>query len=378
MLNKKLLSRLVSRGKRARDDAASVADQQRFTSPALQGSAHPQSLPVSAFIFGKSAHTPLAAASSTNVPSASLNPNSLAQAGARHDDRATIQKGDNLGLQVLYEPPTGLAAIVDIVFVHGLTGNAYDTWFHRGHQVHWPSQLLKEDIPDARILSFGYDADIVDWWSPASINRIGNHAEALLGAVTRRRERTNSEQRKIVFVMHSLGGLVIQSALDLSRSSPEVHLQKLEANTIGLAFIATPHFGADIASWGGYGAKLLNIVKRTNKEIVRVLESDSEMLAMIQKKFHEMLRSRQANNQPIAITCFHEEKPFPVLGIVSIVYCQLKKYSDVTQVVEMKSAIIPGYPSYGIHATHTVYYRSTPRVTPLTALGYDKVHGHTM
>lgn len=105
----------------------------------------------------------------------------------------SIRKGSNLGLKVLYDPPEGLAPAVDIIFVHGLTGNSYDTWCYEdlNNEVHWPSQLLGVDIPDVRILSFGYDADVVGWWSPASNNRIGNHAENLLGGVIRFREKTN-------------------------------------------------------------------------------------------------------------------------------------------------------------------------------------------
>lgn len=239
--------------------------------------------------------------------------------------------------------------------MYGLTGNVYNTWLDKDCRIHWPSQLLKEDILDARILSFGYDADVAHWFSAASVNRIGNHAEALLGALTRRRERTNSEYRKIIFVVHSLGGLVVQNALALSKSSPEAHLQKFEANTIGLAFLGTPHFGADLASWGRYGARLLNIVKRANEDIVQVLQPDSEMLATIQKRFHEILRSRQALNQPISVTCFHEELPVPVLGMV----------------VELRSAILPGYPNFGIHATHTEMAKFSDR----ECNGYDTVVG---
>ena len=54
-------------------------------------------------------------------------------------------------------------ATVDIVSVHGLTENALNTWFHKGTHVHWPRHLLSQDISDARILSFGYDADIISF-----------------------------------------------------------------------------------------------------------------------------------------------------------------------------------------------------------------------
>lgn len=96
---------------------------------------------------------------------------------------APIGEGQNYGVKVLYD--RGIEATVDIVFVHGLTGNAYKTWLHKDTRVHWPSELLWQDIPDARILSFGYDADIVNFWNPASNSRLSNH---MVGDLVRKRE----------------------------------------------------------------------------------------------------------------------------------------------------------------------------------------------
>ena len=132
---------------------------------------------------------------------------------------APIGEGQNYGVKVLYDG--GIKASVDIVFVHGLTGNAYNTWLHKdkGIRVHWPSELLKQDLPDARIISFGYDAGIVNFWNPASNSRLSNHAENMVGDLVRRRERTNTEFRKILFVAHNLGGLVTKHALSYSRNT---------------------------------------------------------------------------------------------------------------------------------------------------------------
>ncbi len=58
--------------------------------------------------------------------------------------------------------------------------------------MHWPTTLLRRDIPDARVLAFGYDADVINFWNPAAQNRIGNHAENMLGAIARRRQQTES------------------------------------------------------------------------------------------------------------------------------------------------------------------------------------------
>lgn len=47
-------------------------------------------------------------------------------------------------------------------------------------------------MPDARILAFGYDADVVNFWNPTSQNRTGNHAENMLGDLSGLREETDS------------------------------------------------------------------------------------------------------------------------------------------------------------------------------------------
>lgn len=45
--------------------------------------------------------------------------------------------------------------------------------------------VLKDNIPNARIISFWYDADIDNWLPPTSTNRISNHAETMLSAAVR-------------------------------------------------------------------------------------------------------------------------------------------------------------------------------------------------
>ncbi|PMD17926.1 hypothetical protein NA56DRAFT_542480, partial [Hyaloscypha hepaticicola] len=225
-----------------------------------------------------------------------------------------------------------------IVFVHGLTGDSYGTWLNTQTNVpiHWPSTLLGDDIEVARILSFGYDADVAQIWGPACQNRINNHAENMLGALARLRERTDSENRKILFVAHSLGGLVTENALCLSKSSPETHISRIVDCTVGILFLGTPHFGADLASWAKFGSKLASILTSSNPSIVAVLQPHSEVLANIQKSFHSLLRCRRDEGTEICITCFFEELPLPVVG----------------EVVPKHSAILPAYSSYGIHANH--------------------------
>jgi hypothetical protein len=82
--------------------------------------------------------------------------------------------------------------LASVVFVHGLRGSIGQTWLHQGTGTYWPRDFLSKDLPNCRILAFGYDADIVNFWNPASKNRIGNHAENLVGALAGEREITDT------------------------------------------------------------------------------------------------------------------------------------------------------------------------------------------
>ncbi|SLM34065.1 P-loop containing nucleoside triphosphate hydrolase, partial [Lasallia pustulata] len=239
-----------------------------------------------------------------------------------------------LGVGVLHEPSNPPAAVVDIVFVHGLTGEPANTWLHTASRMYWPATLLSRDVPNSRILSFGYDADVINFWTPTSQNRIGNHALNLLGGLTHLREKSDTENRKVIFVTHSLGGLFTQDCLCLSRSHPEKHLQQISSCTIGIVFLGTPHHGADFAAWAKFGSTIAKTIKHVNSDIVSVLKPGSEMLARVQDGFHGLLRLRRNEESEIAVTCFFEELPLPLVG----------------KVVEMESAILPGYASYVIHS----------------------------
>ncbi|KAM5377525.1 hypothetical protein ACJZ2D_004894 [Fusarium nematophilum] len=224
-----------------------------------------------------------------------------------------------------------------IVFVHGLTGNRETTWTDSSSRVFWPAQFLKNDVPKTRIATFGYGADVVHLWTMASQNRIRNHALNLVNALVQLRERTVTETRPILFVTHSLGGLVFEDAMLASRNSAEAHLQRISASTYGVCFLGTPHCGSILANWATILGNMTNIVKKPNTSILQVLRTESEVLARIQTDFHNMVRSRQDPGQPaLRITCFYEELPVRNVG----------------EIVQKHHAILPAYNSKGIHDNH--------------------------
>ncbi len=85
--------------------------------------------------------------------------------------------GTTYGLRVLHDPAEPL---IDIIFVHSLTGDLYDTWLEAESGIYWPVHLLSKDVPDARILTFEYDADVTKLLGPVSQNNLRDHAAVLL------------------------------------------------------------------------------------------------------------------------------------------------------------------------------------------------------
>ncbi|KAM7208426.1 sesB-related regulatory, partial [Rhypophila decipiens] len=238
------------------------------------------------------------------------------------------------GIRPLYSPDNGA---IDIVFVHGLTGNRDNTWTARDSTEPWPRTLLPSVLTTARVLTFGYDAYVADWRGVVSQNRIANHAWNLLSSLASYREHDDTNKRPIIFVCHSLGGLVCEDALVTSRQRPEQHLQNILHSTCGIIFLGTPHHGAGLARWAELLSRSIGLVKQTNSNIVEVLRRDSEVLARIQDSFHTMIMARSKEGlPPIEITCFYEELPLPGVGFV----------------VPKDSAILPGYIPIGIHGNH--------------------------
>ncbi|KAK5717516.1 hypothetical protein LTR17_016050 [Elasticomyces elasticus] len=123
------------------------------------------------------------------------------------------------GPQVLYLGEEPITA--DIFFVHGLGGDRRATWTK--DRVLWPEALLRAQIPHARI--WGYDADPIHF---LNLNQQGHqtifsHALDLLTAVKNTRDTPQQKDRPIIFVGHSLGGLVIKQVRQSSSGRKNQH-----------------------------------------------------------------------------------------------------------------------------------------------------------
>ncbi|CAG8117209.1 unnamed protein product [Penicillium olsonii] len=237
------------------------------------------------------------------------------------------------GLEVLHDYSD---AALDICFIHGLTGDRRTTWTPDQQPAPWPQTLLPSHVSKARILSYGYDAYFARK-STASCNRVIDHATNLLHDLTTDRASCGASSRPLIFIAHSLGGLVTKKAILLSRNNPEAHLQGVFKSTKAIIFMGTPHKGSWMASWAKIPAATLGLVKSTNQSLFAVLHSESQFLESLQIEFLALIRQLREAGRGLEVTCFFEELPLPLAG----------------QVVSKESATLDGYNAISIHANHS-------------------------
>lgn len=250
-------------------------------------------------------------------------------------EQLTIQP---TGFTTLYNPSRS-PPIADIVLVHGLQGSPRGTWssplaradhqpptkskepdakskrkglqaFFQGFggsnslfsteqtvpdrldkdgRLHWPRDLLPNDCPDCRIMVWGYDSKVTKGYVSANKSNLFSHAKDLLYAL----ERVRPYKRPIVFVAHSLGGLMVKETLRRSQHSEDPRLQDIIGSTISVIFMGTPHRGsAGYASLGELTRKIASTVLRvdSNMAILRALGLDSPELELSRGSFLQQWR----------------------------------------------------------------------------------------
>ena len=131
---------------------------------------------------------------------------------------------------------------VDIIFVHGLGGHWWHTWAAdpSKDETYWPNWLA-QSMPNADIWSLEYEANRSQWRPGMSLIE---QAQSFLELLKTR----GFGARPVLFVAHSLGGLLVKGMLRESFSASDGRAKRIASATRAVAFFGTPNSGARIAS----------------------------------------------------------------------------------------------------------------------------------
>jgi hypothetical protein len=151
-----------------------------------------------------------------------------------------------------------IAYCLSIVAISGLGGHAYGSFKEREGQHMWLSDSLPKDLPTARIITYGYESGLANSTGFQNLDDLGNALQKALqtlqgiyvyGVSTTissnylafdhlltsgfRFQQEPPEQKPIIFIAHSLGGLIVKEVGAQSQSSwPSMQLeQRLKLTT---------------------------------------------------------------------------------------------------------------------------------------------------
>jgi hypothetical protein len=152
---------------------------------------------------------------------------------------------------------------LDVVFVLGLGGNWQGTWGIGGEEgdslPHW---LAAEFVLPIGVWSLSYPASSrrLEWLKAAIQATVcGERRDSEAGAAIALLRRAANVldrlalpgigQRPVVFITHSLGGLLVKSVLRLAAESPDApERRRVVERTRGVMFVAMPHQGSSLAT----------------------------------------------------------------------------------------------------------------------------------
>ena len=178
--------------------------------------------------------------------------------------------------------------------------------------IYWPRDLIPFTLPNARVLTYGYDTHIRHKLGPpANRNTIYDIAWDFLVALEA--ERRAEPLRPALFIVHSLGGIVVKEMLRRSSGCyrGQTHLRDIFESTIGIMFFGTPHSGADPRGILQHIAE--KAIKAAgfsvNEQIVNTLLPSAERLRELRDEFGPM-----AHEQNWIIHSFQEQLGVTLLG----------------------------------------------------------------
>ena len=169
----------------------------------------------------------------------------------------------------------------------------------------WPRDLLPSTIADVRVFTWGHDSNI-DGFKSRSQNTINQHAGSLLSDIADQREVAEHYRKPIIFVAHSLGGIIVKSALNRSSGEQGTRLKDIAPATSGICFLGTPHRGSKSASLGKIAYQTtVAATRRPNTKLLQGLERNSTELELIGDYFAQTLLKYGGG---LHIYSFREEK----------------------------------------------------------------------
>ncbi|KAG8530313.1 uncharacterized protein KY384_004815 [Bacidia gigantensis] len=218
-----------------------------------------------------------------------------------------------------------------VVIIHGLNGHAQRTFTHPETFVYWPQDILPEKVPSARVLTYGYNSSTKNLVEGQNVLDIA--LQLMVNLKDFRREKAE-QHRDMLWICHSLGGIIAKKAILLHQSSDEG--KAIRNSIVGIMFMGTPHCGSDLAKIGTVFANIASMAIEMPKFWLKTLSKNSAALYDISREFATV-----TSDLKLKLISFYELNP-----------CSPPWWKGASVIVVDKRSAILGLPGEEIIAAH--------------------------
>lgn len=165
------------------------------------------------------------------------------------------------------------------------------------------SEGIRSDIPGARVLLYQYDSRWLG--GDGKPQTLYNVASLLLDSLVEQRKATAEVTRPLVFLAHSMGGLVVAKALTLAAAQPEkIEYVRIFECFAGGIFFGTPFKGSSAQAKAYLLATFLEKIDQAlPTQLIQLLEPGRDSLDELRRDFTNLaFKTPRAN-----IACIFEQ-----------------------------------------------------------------------
>jgi len=231
---------------------------------------------------------------------------------------------------------------IAVVFVHGFFSSSSTCWLNKEFKTYWPELVCTEKrIPEVSVYMGGFYTEI----DSGGLYGIRQCAQELFDAINRDTPDglpAPTKKKKLLFVCHSLGGIVVRYMLE-SKSHSFIN------HDIGLVLMASPSMGSD------YADSFKAIINFYRNKLGKQLSKDNDILNDLDDRFKDFIDERHKGT-------FHGVEAVEHLGMFN-----LKWLPGFSPIVKKESAaryftskVLPGCdhssivkPNNHNHPSHT-------------------------
>ncbi|CAG7947031.1 unnamed protein product [Penicillium salamii] len=266
------------------------------------------------------------------------------------------------GFTQLYTPDKNEPVVADIIAIAGLDGHAYGSWQGRGNLGRmWLRDFLSKDLPQCRTMIYGYNSKL----SSHGVDTILDYGRELMEEMKQIRDTKEPQQRPLIFIAHSFGGIILAHCLVRAiQTMEEDHptITSLHRATYGMMIFAIPHKGLVIDD---IQQMLASDGRHPRGQLLQQISSKSDLLIHQLADFKNLIRDRK-------VVSFYETEQTRRLILV---YCdsesrRWKRTGDFMMTVGTDSALLqlPDHveDKVPLHADHSMIVKFDTR----NAAGY--------